>query len=181
MFTFVYSFFNFVFYFATFTSPNFSIMIDYSMIPLHSDTFGRMWFAIANLVFWMMNVLVAGLLLVGVKWGYTPMFRPFVFWSVVGIIQEGIGAIRHFIYWEHTHQIIFVVQKTVLSIVLPIYFIIIVVSYSLELDYEEMYDVRIKGTKVATSERIPLDKLSRRVSSNNGGNLNRSGASFYQI
>ena len=80
------AFINFIFNLSSFSSPNFAILVDYVLVPERVDTFGRMWFALSSLCFWMVHVLVDVLLVVGAQRCQPAIMAPFVFWASVGAI-----------------------------------------------------------------------------------------------
>ena len=132
--TLVYAYLNFVLYLSTFASPNFRVLIDYSLIPGHSDTFSRVWFVLLNLALWSVTALVSALLLVGITWNHTPIFRPYLVWTVICVVQEGITAVGHVVTYSDSHQLITIFQKLTLSVFLQLFSLYKVIQYGQDVD-----------------------------------------------
>jgi len=124
------AFLNFVFNLAAFSSPNFNILVAYQLLPARVDTFGRMWYALSSVSFWIAHIVADVLLLVGVQKGETLLMRPFVIWAAVGVVWEFFFVLFLVSNYKSFLQTVTIAYILIFNIGLPIYFIIVVSSYA---------------------------------------------------
>jgi hypothetical protein len=126
----VWSFIKFIFNLASFSSPNFNILVAYVLLLARVDTFGRMWYALASLTFWVAHIVANVLLLVGIQKGEVLLMHPFALWSTVGIIWEFFFILFFLSTYTSTLQMITVTYILIINMALPAYFIVVVSSYA---------------------------------------------------
>ncbi len=126
----VWAFFNYIFNLASFASPNFAILVNYKMLPERIDTFGRMWYAMSALSFWIVHIVVDILLFVGVTKNQVLLLSPFVFWCFVGALWETFFVLLQLMEYESGIQILIIIYSLIINIALPIYFALCVISYA---------------------------------------------------
>ncbi len=173
----VWSFLNFIFTLATFSSPNFAILVNYKLLPQRVDTFGRMWYSLASLTFWVVHIIVDILLFVGVTKGHSILLPPFVVWCVVGALWETFFVAVQIAEYSSTIQIFIILYSLAVNVVLPVYFALVVLSYAEVMREGQLpTDAVILKNAVASSHEdiarlndsnVPKGEGGIRISSNN--------------
>jgi hypothetical protein len=78
----------FNFHFSTLASPNFEVLVNLQVLPAKTSTFGRMWYTIAQISFWICFMMTGTLIFLATNWKAPQLLEPFCYWSLVAIIWE---------------------------------------------------------------------------------------------
>ena len=103
----------FVFHLSTFASPNFAALVNLQMLPETTSTFGRMWYSLANIAFWITYMMATTLIFLATNWKVSKLLEPFFQWSAVSIAWDLLLVAFKIAYYQGTRSVIIILWKLI--------------------------------------------------------------------
>ena len=149
-----YSVIMFYFHLCTFGSPNFEVLVNFSILPESASTFSRMWYSLANIAFWITYMVTTTLIFLATNWKVPELVVPFCWWSGVGIAWEFILIWFKVAYFQGSGSALIILWK-LLFIGVSVFALVVMFKYT---KFQNAVANQVQPKEVSESQDYPQNQ-----------------------